>query len=346
MRRRAAVLFLVVPCAFLLFHAMRAPAQDVEKRAQEPAVKPQNENEANRSSFAPPAASLAPPPGEKEFTIHTDVRMVVLDVSVKDAHGGFVSGLTKDNFQIYEDGKPQAITQFADQDQPVTLGIVVDESGSMRYKRPEVITAALSFITFSNPQDEIFVTNFNDKVYHGLPDTVLFTGNVNLLRGALWSTAPEGRTALYDAIMASLRQLDMGRMSKKSLVVISDGGDNFSTHNMHDVMRKVEDSLATIYTIGVFDSDDPDRNPDVLKRLANISGGVAYFPEELKGIVPACKQIAKDIRTRYTMAYTPSDGPAGKLRRIKVTATAPGHDKLICRTRTEYAYNPEDSSDR
>jgi Ca-activated chloride channel homolog len=291
-------------------------------------------------------AQKAPDADEKEFTIRSEVRLVLLDVSVRDAAGGFVSGLTKDNFRVYEDGKPKEITEFANQDIPVTVGIVVDESGSMRPKRRETITAALTFIESSNPQDEVFVVNFNEKVYHGLPAAVLFTDNIAMLRNALWATPAEGRTALYDATFASLQQLDMGRRDKKTLVVISDGGDNVSTHTRKDVERKMNESPATVYTIGIFDADDPDRNPDVLKRLASVSGGVAYFPQDLEGIVPVCRQIAKDIRTRYTIGYIAGDNKPGQLRHIKVTVAAPDRGKLTARTRTQYMYNADDSADR
>ncbi len=125
--------------------------------------------------------------------------------------------------------------------------------------------------------------------------------------------------------------------------MISDGGDNISTHTRRDIERKVEQSPATIYTIGIFDSDDPDRNPDVLKWLANVSGGVSYFPENLEGIVPVCKQIAKDIRTRYTIGYAPAEGKPGQLRHIKVVATAPDRGKLITRTRTQYLYEADEA---
>src|SRR5690242_13368017 len=142
--------------------------------------------------------------GEQDYTIRTTSRLVLLDVSVKDPKGGFVSDLSKDNFKVYENGRLQEITQFANSDIPVTVGIVVDESGSMRPKRPEVITAALAFITASNPQDEVFIINFNEKVYHGLPDTVLFSDNIQQLRDALWKDPAQGRTALYDAIFTAL----------------------------------------------------------------------------------------------------------------------------------------------
>ncbi|HEV2690993.1 MAG TPA: VWA domain-containing protein [Bryobacteraceae bacterium] len=282
-----------------------------------------------------------PKQGDQEYTIRTTSRLVLLDVSVKDAAGGYVSGLTKDNFKVYENGKPQQISQFADADIPVTVGLVVDESGSMRPKRPDVIAAALSFIEASNPQDEIFVINFNEKARRGLPDIMLFSDDINVLRSALWRGIPEGRTALYDAIEMALHQLDMGRRDKKTLVVISDGGDNISVHKQPEVMHDVLGSLATIYTIGIFDEDDPERNPAVLDRLAHVSGGVAYFPKKLEEIVPVCKQIAKDIRTRYTIGYIPSSDNGKPQRSIKVVASSPDHAKLIVRTRTSYLFTPD-----
>src|ERR1700722_2607165 len=151
------------------------------------------------------------PKEDQDFTIRTTSRLVLLDVSVKDSAGGFVSGLAKDNFRVYEDGKAQQLTQFGGADQPVTVGIVVDESGSMGPKRPEVIGAALEFIKASNPQDEAFVVNFNEKARRGLPDAVPFTDDIKELGKALWRGLPEGRTALSDAVEWALHQLQMGR---------------------------------------------------------------------------------------------------------------------------------------
>jgi Ca-activated chloride channel homolog len=276
----------------------------------------------------------------QNFTIQTTSRLVLLDVSVKDASGGFVSGLSKDAFKVYEDGKPQEITQFANADIPVTVGIAVDESGSMRPKRPQVITAALAFIQSSNPMDEMFIVNFNERPRRGLPDEILFSDNIQRLRAALWEGIPEGRTALYDAIEMALHQLDFGRRDKKTLIVISDGGDNHSKHTLQDVMQDTLSTVATIYTIGIFDEDDPERNAGVLQKLAHISGGVYYHPKTLQEIVPICRQIAKDIRTRYTIGYVPKD--EGKpVRHIKVTASSPEHSKLLVRTRTSYMFSPE-----
>ena len=275
------------------------------------------------------------------YTIRTTSRLVLLDVSVKSRDGGFVSGLTQDNFKVYENGKPQQITQFANADIPVTVGILVDESGSMRPKRAEVIAAALEFIKASNPQDEVFVINFNEKARHGLPDTVLFSDNIDQLGTALWRGIPEGRTALYDAIEMALHQTDMGRRDKKTLLVISDGGDNVSVHKLPDVMHDVLESLVTIYTIGIYDENDPEANPGVLKQLAQVSGGGSYFPKTLEEVVPICRQIAKDVRTRYTIGYIPELNNGKPERQIKVVATSPAGQKLNVRTRTRYLFTPD-----
>jgi Ca-activated chloride channel family protein len=276
---------------------------------------------------------------QENFTIKTTARLVLLDVSVKDSKGGFASGLSREKFKVYENGKLQEMTEFANSDIPVTVGIVVDESGSMRSKRPEVVSAALSFITSSNLQDEIFVLHFNEKVYSGMPEDVPFSDDIKVLRKALWLKPAEGRTALNDAIVQGLDQLGKGRRDKKTLVLISDGGDNVSTHTWKDVEKAVLNDIATIYAIGIFDVDDPDRNPAMLRKLAQISGGDAYFPQTLEGIGPICDQIAKDIRTRYTIGYIPSSDNGKGMRRIRVIASDAERGKLTVRTRSAYMFD-------
>ena len=284
--------------------------------------------------------SARPKQDEPEYTIQSTSRLVVLDISVKDTAGRFVSGLTKGNFRVFEDGKPQEISQFGAADTPVTVGIVVDESGSMLPKRPEVIAAALQFIHSSNPDDEIFVINFNEKARRGLPDIMLFSDDVKQLNAALWRGVPEGRTALYDAIEMALHQLVMGRRDRKAVVLISDGGDNVSVHKWPEVMHDVLASLVTIYTVGIFDEDDPEANPGVLKKLSQISGGEAYFPKTLPEVLPVCSRIARDIRERYTIGYIP--GAEGKpVRHIRVEAFSNDHRKLNVRTRTTYMFAPD-----
>jgi len=290
---------------------------------------------------SPPRAlpALVPLPDDTpDFTIRSDVRLVLLDVSVKDRDGGYVNGLSKDNFKVDENGKPQQITVFADDDIPVTVGILVDDSRSMMPNRDAVMTAAATFIQQSNPHDETFVLNFNDRVTPGLPKGVLFSDDIEQLRSALWRGFPEGRTALNDAIADGLKQLKLGRCDKKALVVISDGGDNASQIKQSQMLKLVDQSLATIYTIGLFNPGDADQNPGILRRLARITGGISYFPQGAGGMADACKSIAKDIRTRYTIGYHPLAQNGGSLRRIKVHVSAPGRRGLTARTRLSYRY--------
>jgi Ca-activated chloride channel homolog len=292
------------------------------------------------SFLLPGLLAASPVEDQPDYTIRSDVRLVLLDVSVKDREGGFVSGLSRDNFTVSENGRPQPITAFAHDDIPVTVGILVDESFSMTPKRVAVLTAAQTFIEESNPHDEVFVLNFNDKVRRGLPDRVLFSDNVLQLRSALHRGIPEGKTALNDAIVAGLNQLELGRRDKKTLVVISDGGDNASEHKRGEMLDMVERSVATIYTIGLYDADDADRDPGILRELAKISGGEAYFPESPPGMIPVCRRIAKDIRTRYTIGYIPQveNGP-GSVRHIRVRVKTQDHRKLSVRTRSSYSYD-------
>jgi Ca-activated chloride channel homolog len=280
---------------------------------------------------------LLQPANEKPFTLTAHAELVLLDVSVKEAKGGYVSGLTKANFQVYENGKLQTISHFSSEDTPITVGLVIDDSRSMRPKRGNVIDSALAFIDASNPQDEMFVTHFNDHVRHGLPAGTAFTDNPDLLRQALWNSPAEGMTSLYDAILDALHQLDSGKHPKKSLVVISDGGDNASTHGFNDVLDAVRSTRATLYTIGIFDAEDPDRNPGLLRRLASISGGIAYLPTDLSELPSICRGIAKDIRNRYSIGYVPvRAGEKSALRTIKVAVTGAGPGKLAVHARTSY----------
>ncbi|MGA3024107.1 MAG: VWA domain-containing protein [Bryobacteraceae bacterium] len=275
---------------------------------------------------------------EQPFKLSATAELVLLDVSVKDAAGEHIPSLGKEDFQVYENGKFQAITQFGSDDVPVTVGLVIDSSGSMKSKYGDVVTAALVLIQASNPRDEVFIVNFGDRVSYGLPDGIPFTDDLSQLRAALALGAPAGRTALYDAILSSLHHLEQGKRDKKTLVLISDGGDNSSAHGPEEVMRAVRESRTTIYTIGIFDADDHDQNPGLLRRLAHMSGGEAYFPARLSETAGICRQIASDIRTRYTVGYVPiRSGEQGSSRKIRVTASMPGGRRLVVHTRTSYS---------
>ena len=274
-----------------------------------------------------------------EFVISTSVSLVVLDVAVKDRNGTYVSGLERNDFQIFEDHKLQQVRQFSHADTPVTVGLVVDSSGSMRQKRSAVITAALAFIQASNPKDEMFVVNFNDKVRPGLPSGQAFSDHIPTLRAALWMGNAEGRTALYDALAYSLKHLEKGKMDRRTLVLVSDGGDNASSMLKKQLLREIEESRATVYTIGIFDENDPDKNPELLRRLSTVTGGEYYPITELSEVIDVSRKIASDIRSRYTLAYAPPPPTAGRgSRTIKVIASNGAQQSLSVRTRTRYSF--------
>jgi Ca-activated chloride channel family protein len=310
-----------------------------------------NRRSAMRTLMTAGAGSLLTPlfagPGgddQDDLIIRAESRLVLLDVSVKNPAGGFVSGLSKENFSVFENGRPQSIMTFDQGDLPVTVGILVDESRSMASKRPAVLTAALSFIAESNPKDEIFILNFNDDVKPGLLSPMLFSDDIQELRAALFRGVSQGRTVLNDAVVAGLEQLELGTRDKKTLVLISDGGDTASIHTRRQTIDRVERSAATVYTIGLFDAEDPDSDPGILKQLAGISGGEAYFPPTPEDTIPACRRIARDIRARYTLGYVPAAGKsANNVRTVRVGASAPGHAKLIARTRSSYRYDQADT---
>jgi Ca-activated chloride channel family protein len=292
--------------------------------------------------------SQATPPHPNGFTIRTSVDLVVLRATVRDGKGAPVAGLANDDFRVFEDKVPQQIESFSHEDVPVTVGLVIDNSGSMRSKRIDVIHAALAFARSSNPEDQVFVVNFNEHVSMGLPANIPFTGNQQQLETALSKNKADGMTALYDAVAVALEQLKRGKWDKKVLIVISDGGDNASTHKLAELMSMVNQSSAILYTMGIFDANDDDRNPHVLKQLSKNSGGEAFFPESLEEITPICQQIAHDIRNQYTITYAPAHGKSdGTYHAIEVKARkSSDRGRLHVSTRPGYSAssNPSPAS--
>jgi Ca-activated chloride channel homolog len=279
-----------------------------------------------------------------DYTISVNVNQVVLSATAQDHNNALVSGLGKDDFQVFEDGVLQQIKYFSHEDIPVTVGLVIDNSGSMKPKRADVIAAALAFARSSNPKDQMFVVNFNEKVSFGLPDNTPFTDQTAQLEVALSRIAADGETALYDAVAIALAHVRKGTRDKKVLIIISDGGDNTSKHKLADIMALIGQPDVTIYTIGIFDEDDKDQNPGVLKRFAKNTGGEAFLPKSLEDILPICQRIAHDIRNQYTLAYVPTNKKRdGAYRLIQVKASgAAGRGHLSVRTRTGY-FAPSDS---
>jgi VWFA-related protein len=266
-----------------------------------------------------------------------NVDFVVLNATVRDGKGRFASDLSEQDFQVYEDGARQTIRLFRHEDIPVTVGLVVDHSGSMRPKLADVIAAARTFVQSSSPDDQMFVVNFNEKVALGLPDNLPFSNRPEDLGSAIANAPTTGRTALYDAVFEARKHLQTGSREKKVLIVISDGGDNASRHSQAEVLKMAEQSTTLVYTIGIFDESDPDRNPDVLRRLAGVTGGEAFFPSEYGEVVAICERIARDIRNQYTIGYlSTSAARPGAFLSIRVAAGAAGHGKLSVRARSGY----------
>lgn len=271
-----------------------------------------------------------------DYTIRVNTNLVILNATVVDHHNALVSGLDKNAFQVYENHVLQQIKDFRHNDVPVAVGLVIDNSGSMGQKHADVVAAALSFVRSSNPQDQMFVVNFNEHVSYGLPHEIPFTDRVDQLQFALSAVRAIGETALYDAIASALDHLNQSKCDKKVLILITDGGDNASAHKLAQVIEMAKHSSAIIYAVGILEHDG-DQSPGVLRQFAKETGGEAFFPELSKEIPSICERIAHDIRNQYTLAYVPmiSKQDIG-YRVVDVKVTAFGHGHLSARTRAGY----------
>jgi Ca-activated chloride channel family protein len=287
------------------------------------------------------AECQAPPPADSQtaqpYQISVNVNLVVLHATVRDRKGGIVSDLREQDFKIYEDGLRQSIRLFRHEDLAVTVGLVIDHSGSMQRKLADVIAAARAFVQYSHPEDQMLVVNFNENVTLGLPAAVKFTNSPDELAAAIWNTATTGKTALYDAVFYAQERLDGGNRNKKALILMSDGGDNASTHRLDDVLKMAGRSNVLIYMIGIFDENDPGRNPGVLKRLGKATSGEAFFPGQLSEVSCICERLARDIRDQYTLGYGSTNTTrSGAYRVIRVVAGTAKHGKLVVRARDGY----------
>lgn len=271
------------------------------------------------------------------FSVRTE--MVVLPVTVTDARGQAVTGLSADHFRVYDDGKVQPIVLFRGGDVPATVGLIVDHSQSMIGKLAGVNAAIAAFARTGRPDDELFVVGFNDRArLQPLPGHKLFTSDPAELAAALNSAEPGGTTALYDAVALGLRHLDAGRAERKALIVVTDGGDNSSQLKYSQVRDLARTSQAVIYGIGLTGARLQEENPDILKRLTRDSGGITHFPPAVDAVEPVMMQVAQDLRSQYTIGFTPV--PAGSnddFHTIKVTAVDPAGEPLRVRTRAGYS---------
>lgn len=274
------------------------------------------------------------------------ISRVVLYATVRENNGGFVADLRQEDFTILEDGKPQEIVSFVREDVPVAIGLLVDNSKSMINKRSQVVEAGKTFVRAANPLDEIFILHFNETILWGLPPEIPFTGDRQLLENALDRMTLDGRTALYAAIAEGLKHLGTSALTKKALIVLSDGGDNMGPLKMDDVVKLADLSGASFYAIGIYDPLDGDADPKVLRTMANRTGGEAFFPQRLDEVRSLCERIASTLRNQYALSYSPPSWTTGATyRKIEVKVKDPQRRKLTVRTRTGY-YTTGPNSER
>jgi Ca-activated chloride channel homolog len=283
------------------------------------------------------AAQVATPAGEPQV-FRARSELVVLHVNVFDGRSDAVPGLPQEAFSILEDGRPQQISFFNSADVPVSVGLVVDNSGSMIARQKMVVAGGRAFARASHAEDELFVVIFNENVRFGLPPTAPFTRSQPMVQAALSRFAPGGRTALHDAVVAALDHLENATHQKRVLIILSDGEDNASRLSRSDMIDKAARSHTIIYTVSsATGRTGGDGDAGVLRKLADTSGGIAYFPETDREVVAAFEEIGANVRRGYALGYEPSTtNREGGFRRVQVRVRVPGRRNLTVRARDGY----------
>jgi Ca-activated chloride channel family protein len=277
-----------------------------------------------------------PKPGSSgAFTLHVDAEEVVLNCTVLDNKRELVNDLTKSNFKVFEDQVLQTVLSLQHQDTPVSIGLLVDNSGSMSTKRAAVAAAALDLVKASNPQDETFVINFSDQAY--LDED--FTSDLDKLQNGLSHLSQSGGTALYDTVVTASDKMERSATRpRKVLIVITDGDDNASKLTLDNAVHRVQDMQGPIiYSIGLLFGGDKSRHAKRdLQALSSETGGIAFFPDALKDVDSVAAEVARDIRNQYAIAYHSPQASIGGYHTVKVEAHASGHGRLTVYTRSGY----------
>ena len=318
-----------------LFHGSNAPSSAPAGQASSPQT-PSNAPSGSGDQAAPAdQQGQAPDKDSGTFVFKAEVQEVTLHATVVDEKQRLITNLDRNAFTVFENGQPQVIKDFRHEDVPVAMGIVIDNSGSMREKRDKVNKAALNLVRSSNPQDQVFVVNFNDEYYLDQD----FTGDINKLRESLEKVESRGGTALYDAVVASADHLAKNaKLSKKVLFVVTDGEDNASRESLEQAVRRLqEENGPTVYAIGLLGDEKARRARRALQTLAERTGGIAFLPRTVDEVDEISRAVAHDIRNQYTIGYAPTTPKSvGGYRTIRVDARAKGYNKLTVRTRTGY----------
>ena len=276
-------------------------------------------------------------PGPPPPSFSSESELVVLQVTVFDRDGNSVRQLPREVFHVVEDGTPQTITMFSGEDAPVAVGLIVDNSSSMLTRRAMVTAGVTAFAQSSKPDDQAFSLVFNERVQRALPETVAFTSNPTLLQASIAAVPAGGQTALYDAVIAGLDQLDSAERQKHVLVVLSDGEDNASRQSERDMLKRADQSNALIYTVSTKRLDTSVGNERLLRKLARSTGGELYTPRTERDVVAAFAEIGSKIRQGYTIGYTPTNAAHdGTYRKLIVRVLAPGMRAPVVHVRDGY----------
>ncbi len=328
--------------AFAVISCGWAASQDdpmaLPPRTSQPPASAQQESNppqpSDQQSGQPSISPIQSSEDQGRFVFRKQVQEVVLHATVVDESGRLATSLDRTAFSIYQNGQPETITSFRKEDVPVAIGIVIDNSGSMRDKRAKVNQAVLNLVRASNPEDQVFVVNFSQTPYLDQD----FTSDVNLLQTALHQVSSRGSTALYDAVVASDFHLrNNPHLDKKVLLVITDGQDNMSRDTLQDALRRLQSNKgATLYAIGLTNPGMTRSGREALQSLAASTGGTAFFPQNLDEVDSITRSIAHDIRSQYTLAYNPGGNIGNGYQTIRVEARGPAHSHLIVRTRSGY----------
>jgi len=270
----------------------------------------------------------------QEVTFHSDSRLVVLNVSLFDRDGKIVSDVPRSAFTVYENGQKQEVTVFRQEDVPISLGLIIDNSASMTGKRDQVASAALALVKASNPQDEVFIINFNESAVL----TREFTNDIKDLENALRDIDSKGETAMRDALLLGIEHLrHHAKRDKKVLLVVTDGEDNSSSEAQEHLVQTAQQNDVIIYAVGLLGAEEPDSAARAKKQLNELTletGGRVWFPGDAAEIAGIAPEIAHEIRNQYVLAYTPSNQAMdGSFRKIRVDVNVPD---VAVRTRSGY----------
>jgi Ca-activated chloride channel family protein len=326
----------LLKCALWAGTAVAIITQPFGQAQQAPSQQPSQPQSSPAPQSPPTVVQQQVPNEDGTYVLRRDVDEVLLHATVVDDKQHIITDLDKSAFTVFEDGKPQAIISFRHEDIPVAMGILIDNSGSMREKRAKVNQAALNLVRASNPQDEIFVVNFNDEYYLDQD----FTNDLLLLKAALEKIDAKGGTALYEAAVASAEHLKRNaRLERKVLFIVTDGEDNASRETLEQAVKQLQqENGPSVYAIGILgDEEHPKRAKRALEIMTQRTGGLAFFPKTLDEVDEISRQVAHDIRNQYTIGYKPTNPrSSGGFRQIRVEAKVKGHNKLVVRTKSGY----------